>query len=114
MRFFRKVGSGETVGLRLEARDTLEEMAAHAPMTMAELAEKIENIIQGDEPARTVDYDEIKEVTMDAVEDYKRGLVIQLNAWALEEDQAAMEGKGMLKPGPLLRKIAEKIESEEL
>ena len=114
MRFFRKVDTGEIYGLHLEARDTLEEMAARAPMTMTELAEKIENIIEGAEPVRTVDYDEMKEVTTDAVEDYKRGLVIQLNAWALEEDHAAMEGKGMLKPGPLLRRVAEKIEKEEL
>lgn len=77
-------------------------------MTMAELAEKIENIIEGDGPACVVDYDEMREATTDAVEEYKRGLVIQLNAWALEEREKDTEA--WLKPAPLLRRVAEKIE----
>lgn len=100
MKFLRNATTGEIFGLTLEARDTLEEMAAQAPMTMYELAGKIEDIITW-----TGEYKDVK-----AVEEYKRGLVIQLNAWAIEEELAAKEGKGMLKPAPLLRKVADQIE----
>lgn len=48
----------------------------------------------------------------DAVEEYKRGLVIQLNAWALEEREK--DTAAWLKPAPLLQRVAEKIEWGEL
>lgn len=105
MRIYRAIGESEIISLRLDAGDTLEEMAAQAPMTMDELAEKIEDIITGAGGA----YEDTK-----AVEEYKRGLVMQLNAWAIEEELAAKEGKGMLKPAPLLRKVADQIEKGEL
>lgn len=47
-----------------------------------------------------------------AVEEYKRSLVIQLNAWALEEREK--DTAAWLKPAPLLQRVAEKIEKGEL
>lgn len=105
MKFFRSSDTGETISLHLEARDTLEEMAAQAPMRMDELAAKIEAIILG-----CIDYEEL-EARKDAVEAYKRYLVAWLNDWA-EEEEMSTRGS-FLKPAPLLRRIVEKIEKDE-
>lgn len=105
MKFLRSVDTGEIYGLELEARDTLEEMAAQAPMTMHELAGKIEDIITW-----TGAYKDI--TAADAVEEYKRSLVIQLNAWAIEEREK--EAVAWPKPSALLLEIARRIEAEEL
>ena len=102
MKFLRSVDTGEIYGLELEARDTLEEMAAQAPMTMHELAGKIEDIITwtGDREGA------------EAVEEYKRGLVMQLNAWAIEEREK--DAVAWPKPSALLLEIARRIEKGEL
>lgn len=101
MKFFRSADTGEIYSLTLEARDTLEEMAAQAPMTMNELAGRIEDII-----TQMGDYKD-----SGAVEEYKRSLVMQLNAWALEYNNEEPVG---LKPRPLLQEVARKIEEGEL
>lgn len=107
MKFFRNVDTDEIYGLHLEARDTLEEMAAQAPMRMDELAAKIEDIIQD-----RVDNEDPKAAREGAVEAYKRYIVAWLNDRAEEEEAAATRGS-FLKPAPLLRQIAEKIEKDK-
>lgn len=103
MKFLRNADTGEIYSLTLEARDTLEEMAAQAPMTMDKLAREIEIIISTGAGAQ----DGVK-----AVEDYKRWLVIQLNAWAIEEREK--DAVAWPKPPALLLEIAQRIEAGEL
>lgn len=107
MKFFRNADTGEPVRLHLEARDTLEEMAAQAPMTMDELAAKIESIILG-----CIDYDDLAAAREDAVKEYKRLLVAWLQTWAEEEEKSTR--RAFLKPAPLLRQVAEQIEAGDL
>lgn len=106
MRSIRNIDD-EIVSLRLEARDTLEEMAARAPMRMDELAAKIEDIILGG-----IDYGELEAVREDAIAEYKSRLVVWLKDWATEERDS--EKYAHRKSHALLEDIAQKIENGEI
>jgi len=71
-----------------------------------------EDIIQGDEPARMVDYDDLAEAREDAVEGYKLSLASKLRSWAIEERDS--EKYAHRKSHALLEDIAQKIENGEL
>lgn len=107
MRFFRALGEAEIIKLCLDPQDTLEEMAAQAPMRMDELAAKIEDIIQD-----RADNEDLEAVREGAVEGYKRCLAIKLRSWAIEERD--LEKYAHRKSHALLEDIARKIENGEL
>ena len=107
MKIIRSSIDNEIVSIRLEARDTLEEMAAQAPMRMDELAAKIEDIILG-----CIDYDDLVAAREGAVAEYKSCLAIKLRSWAIEERDS--EKYAHRKSHALLEDIAQKIENGEI